>query len=164
MSDQQILQHRSAEHACATPLPCRRRSPTLGQPMPTVASDGTGATIATEPNTVISSDDKPTAREIRQHAGCPTPSMPAFPHRSPRALRPPRDLQHRPRQPVHQPQFTSVLKDAGVAISMDGMGRCMDKIFIERLWHSQKYEAVFLARALGRLPGSAADFSLVRHL
>ncbi len=30
-------------------------------------------------------------------------------------------------------EFTSVLKDAGVAISMDGRGRCMDNIFIERL-------------------------------
>ena len=41
-------------------------------------------------------------------------------------------------------EFTSVLKDAGVAISMDGRGRCMDNIFIERLWRSLKYEAVYL--------------------
>ena len=40
--------------------------------------------------------------------------------------------------------FTSILKDAGVAISMDGRGRCMDNIFIERLWRSLKYEAVYL--------------------
>jgi putative transposase len=40
--------------------------------------------------------------------------------------------------------FTNVLKDAGVAISMDGRGRCMDNIFIERLWRSLKYEAVYL--------------------
>ena len=40
--------------------------------------------------------------------------------------------------------FTGVLKDAGVAISMDGRGRCMDNIFIERLWRSLKYEAVYL--------------------
>ena len=40
--------------------------------------------------------------------------------------------------------FTSVLRDAGVAISMDGRGRCMDNIFIERLWRSLKYEAVYL--------------------
>jgi putative transposase len=40
--------------------------------------------------------------------------------------------------------FTQVLKDAGVAISMDGRGRCMDNIFIERLWRSLKYEAVYL--------------------
>ena len=40
--------------------------------------------------------------------------------------------------------FTGTLKDAGVAISMDGRGRCMDNIFIERLWRSLKYEAVYL--------------------
>jgi putative transposase len=40
--------------------------------------------------------------------------------------------------------FTGVLQDAGVAISMDGRGRCMDNIFIERLWRSLKYEAVYL--------------------
>ena len=41
-------------------------------------------------------------------------------------------------------EFTAVLKDSGVAISMDGRGRCMDNIFIERLWRSLKYEAVYL--------------------
>ena len=41
-------------------------------------------------------------------------------------------------------EFTSVLKHAGVAISMDGRGRCMDNIFSERLWRSLKYEAVYL--------------------
>lgn len=41
-------------------------------------------------------------------------------------------------------EFTGVLKDAGVAISMDGRGRCLDNIFIERLWRSMKYEAVYL--------------------
>ena len=40
--------------------------------------------------------------------------------------------------------FTQTLKDADVAISMDGRGRCMDNIFIERLWRSLKYEAVYL--------------------
>ncbi|MFQ5693664.1 MAG: transposase, partial [Nitrospinota bacterium] len=40
--------------------------------------------------------------------------------------------------------FTGVLKDAAIAISMDGLGRCMDNIFIERLWCSLKYEAVYL--------------------
>ena len=41
-------------------------------------------------------------------------------------------------------EFTSLLNDYGVAISMDGRGRCMDNIFIERLWRSLKYEAVYL--------------------
>ena len=40
--------------------------------------------------------------------------------------------------------FTGVLKDVGVTISMDGRGRCMDNIFIERLWRSLKYEAIYL--------------------
>ncbi len=40
--------------------------------------------------------------------------------------------------------FTNVLKEAEVTISMDGRGRCMDNIFIERLWRSLKYEAVHL--------------------
>ncbi len=41
-------------------------------------------------------------------------------------------------------EFTGRLQAAGVAISMDGRGRCMDNIFIERLWRSLKYEAVYL--------------------
>jgi putative transposase len=41
-------------------------------------------------------------------------------------------------------EFTGVLRAADVAISMDGRGRCMDNIFIERLWRSLKYEAVYL--------------------
>jgi putative transposase len=41
-------------------------------------------------------------------------------------------------------EFTGLLKAAEVTISMDGRGRCMDNIFIERLWHSLKYEAVYL--------------------
>ncbi|WP_159587799.1 IS3 family transposase [Chelativorans xinjiangense] len=40
--------------------------------------------------------------------------------------------------------FTSRLKDAGIRISMDGRGRWMDNVFIERLWRSLKYECVFL--------------------
>jgi putative transposase len=41
-------------------------------------------------------------------------------------------------------EFTGVLKAAEITISMDGRGRCMDNIFIERLWRSLKYEAVYL--------------------
>jgi putative transposase len=40
--------------------------------------------------------------------------------------------------------FTAMLKDAGIRISMDGRGRWMDNVFIERLWRSLKYECVFL--------------------
>jgi putative transposase len=40
--------------------------------------------------------------------------------------------------------FTSRLDSAGVAISMDGRGRAIDNVFIERLWRSVKYEEVYL--------------------
>jgi putative transposase len=40
--------------------------------------------------------------------------------------------------------FTDVLKARDIAISMDGKGRCMDNIFIERLWRSVKYEEIYL--------------------
>ena len=40
--------------------------------------------------------------------------------------------------------FTDVLKDNGIRISMDGKGRWMDNVFIERLWRSLKYEEVYL--------------------
>jgi putative transposase len=42
------------------------------------------------------------------------------------------------------PQFTGVLRAAGVRISMDGRGRWMDNVFIERLWRSLKYECIYL--------------------
>jgi putative transposase len=40
--------------------------------------------------------------------------------------------------------FTGALAQAGVAISMDGRGRWMDNVFIERLWRSMKYEDIYL--------------------
>jgi putative transposase len=40
--------------------------------------------------------------------------------------------------------FTGVLTGAGIAISMDGRGRALDNIFVERLWRSVKYEDVYL--------------------
>jgi putative transposase len=40
--------------------------------------------------------------------------------------------------------FTGKLLEAGVRISMDGRGRWMDNVFIERLWRSLKYECVYL--------------------
>ena len=40
--------------------------------------------------------------------------------------------------------FTRVLLDAGVAISMDGVGRAIDNVFIERLWRTLKYDHVYL--------------------
>ena len=63
-------------------------------------------------------------------------------------------------------QFTSeewikVLDDAGVAISMDGKGRWIDNVFIERLWRSVKYEEVYLH---GYANGTEARASLDRVL
>ena len=42
------------------------------------------------------------------------------------------------------PQYTQLLLDAGVQISMDGRGRALDNIFTERLWRTIKYEEVYL--------------------
>ena len=40
--------------------------------------------------------------------------------------------------------FTGLLERTGIRCSMDGRGRCLDNVFIERLWRSLKYEAVYL--------------------
>jgi len=42
------------------------------------------------------------------------------------------------------PRFTGMLTEAGVQVSMDGRGRWMDNVFIERLWRSLKYECVYM--------------------
>jgi putative transposase len=59
-------------------------------------------------------------------------------------------------------QFTSFartdrLKRAGARISMDGKGRCIDNIFIERLWRSLKYECVYLHAWETRSQAKAGD-------
>jgi putative transposase len=48
-------------------------------------------------------------------------------------------------------QFTALawaerLEAAGVAVSMDGRGRCLDNVFVERLWRTVKYEDIYLWR------------------
>ena len=40
--------------------------------------------------------------------------------------------------------WTSRLESAGVAVSMDGRGRCLDNVFVERLWRSVKHEDVYI--------------------
>ena len=40
--------------------------------------------------------------------------------------------------------FTRILKNHDVKISMDGKGRWVDNVFVERLWTSVKYEHVYL--------------------
>ena len=42
--------------------------------------------------------------------------------------------------------WTGRLESAGVAVSMDGKGRCLDNVFVERLWRSVKYEDIYLWR------------------
>jgi putative transposase len=50
-------------------------------------------------------------------------------------------------------KFTDVLKASGVRISMDGKGRYLDNIFIERLWRSLKYEDVYI-KAYASVPAA----------
>ena len=59
--------------------------------------------------------------------------------------------------------FTQVLKDAGVQISMDGRGRWMDNVFIERLWRSLKYECVYLHAFETGLALHAGLLPWIRH-
>jgi putative transposase len=54
--------------------------------------------------------------------------------------------------------FTSLLHARGVKISMDGRGRWMDNIFIERLWRSVKYEEVYL-KAYESLPEARRELA-----
>jgi len=42
------------------------------------------------------------------------------------------------------PKFTSISKSRGVKISMDGRGRCLDNIFVERLWRTVKQENIYI--------------------
>jgi putative transposase len=42
--------------------------------------------------------------------------------------------------------FTGRLEAAGVKVSMDGKGRCLDNVFVERLWRTVKYEDIYLRR------------------
>jgi putative transposase len=42
--------------------------------------------------------------------------------------------------------FTGRLEAAGIQVSMDGKGRCLDNVFVERLWRTVKYEYVYLCR------------------
>jgi len=62
--------------------------------------------------------------------------------------------------------FTSRLEKHGVKISMDGRGRAMDNIFIERLWRSVKYENIFLhddANASEVIAGLKQYFRFYNH-
>ncbi|WP_258769976.1 IS3 family transposase [Bradyrhizobium arachidis] len=52
--------------------------------------------------------------------------------------------QHRPSSQFTSAAFTGALAGAGIKISMDGRGRWMDNVFIERLWRSLKHEDIYL--------------------
>ena len=62
--------------------------------------------------------------------------------------------------------WTGRLERAGVSVSMDGRGRCLDNVFVERLWRTVKYEDVFL-RGYESVPelerGLAAYFRFYNH-
>ena len=64
--------------------------------------------------------------------------------------------------------FTQVLKDNNIKISMDGKGRWVDNVFVERLWKSVKYEHVYLhayetvAEARSKLGGYLEFFNSSR--
>ena len=45
---------------------------------------------------------------------------------------------------VHGPGVDGPAGVGGVAVSMDGRGRCLDNVFVERLWRTVKYEDVYL--------------------
>jgi putative transposase len=69
--------------------------------------------------------------------------------------------------------FTGRLESAGVAVSMDGRGRALDNVFVERLWRSVKYEDIYirgyeavpeLRRGLGRYFGFYNDERLHQSL
>ena len=44
------------------------------------------------------------------------------------------------------PSYTKRLEAAGAKVSMDGKGRCLDNVFVERLWRTVKYEEIYLWR------------------
>ena len=62
--------------------------------------------------------------------------------------------------------FTARVERAGAQVSMDGRGRCLDNVFVERLWRSVKYEDVYL-RGYVSVPdlerGLAAYFRFYNH-
>ena len=63
-------------------------------------------------------------------------------------------------------EFTGRLLAQGIVISMDGRGRALDNIFIERLWRSVKYEEVYLndyQGALAAVSGLSCYFQFYNH-
>jgi len=64
------------------------------------------------------------------------------------------------------PEFTRILLERGIRISMDGKGRCLDNVFVERLWRSVKYEEIYIFGYDSILIGQmrlAAYFTFYNH-
>ncbi len=62
--------------------------------------------------------------------------------------------------------FTRRLESAGVAVSMDGRGRALDNVFVERLWRTVKYEDIYIRGHEGvpeLLRGLARYFAFYNH-
>ena len=57
-------------------------------------------------------------------------------------------------------EFTGLLKDHGIQISMDGKGCWRDNVFVERFWRSLKYEEVYLHAYETRPRGAAGAGTL----
>ena len=63
-------------------------------------------------------------------------------------------------------EFTSILETASIQISMDGRGRALDNVFVERLWRTVKYENIYLrdyASVLELEAGLHAYFHFYNH-
>ena len=59
--------------------------------------------------------------------------------------------------------FTGLLLEHDIKVSMDGKGRCMDNVFVERLWRNVKYEEVYL-KAYQKVPEDRAAIGEYLHL
>ncbi len=102
-------------------------------------------------------------RTLREHIGVVKPKHHIWRSRTQRDKPPPGIFNTDQGSQFTSAAFTGVLRESGVAISMDGRGRCMDNIFIERLWRSLKYEAVYLHELIDgfqaeRIIGAWIDF------
>lgn len=57
-------------------------------------------------------------------------------------------------------EFTDVLIGKGIKVSMDGKGRALDNVIVERFWRNLKYESIYINdyRRMGELRGAIADY------
>ena len=62
------------------------------------------------------------------------------------------------------PAWTRRLEASGVAVSRDGRGRCLDNVFVERLWRSVDADHRAILRAVAARDVAAAERAARRHL